>query len=110
MLKQACKCKGSMRYVHENCLVTWLTQQNIRQCELCKENFICKEEYGNIIYIIKNNFKYLFADKRRLIKLGIYSLYIYLFAKRLSILTRYFKDLTQKINSLVYTGKAADIV
>jgi hypothetical protein len=38
----------------------------------------------------------VFGDRRRLIVLGIYSLYIYLFAKRFILVLRYFKHLVQK--------------
>jgi E3 ubiquitin-protein ligase DOA10 len=28
LLKQICKCKGTLKYVHESCLIKWLTQVN----------------------------------------------------------------------------------
>lgn len=39
-----CSCSGSVKYVHENCLKTWIyshsIQLNSAYCELCKTNFI----------------------------------------------------------------------
>mmetsp|Transcript_34291 Transcript_34291/g.54943 ORF Transcript_34291/g.54943 Transcript_34291/m.54943 type:complete len:1183 (+) Transcript_34291:132-3680(+) len=34
-----CKCKGSIRYIHEDCLVKWLRVSNKRACELCLTEF-----------------------------------------------------------------------
>ncbi|CAO3567677.1 unnamed protein product [Mortierella alpina] len=34
-----CKCSGSIRYVHQDCLVEWLEHSNKRYCELCKHSF-----------------------------------------------------------------------
>ena len=41
-LIQPCHCKGSTAYVHEHCLIKWLTVSNRTDCE------ICKFEYGHI--------------------------------------------------------------
>jgi hypothetical protein len=86
-----------MSFVHEACLVRWLTQQNIRICELCKQPFNFQEEFGSPWYIISKNLKYLISDKRRVLKLCIYSLYLYLFSKRFIILLKYFKHLLLKL-------------
>ncbi|GJJ75852.1 E3 ubiquitin-protein ligase MARCH6 [Entomortierella parvispora] len=34
-----CKCSGSIRYVHQECLEEWLRHSNKKYCELCKYNF-----------------------------------------------------------------------
>ena len=34
-----CKCNGSIRYVHQNCLVEWLSHSHKKHCELCKTPF-----------------------------------------------------------------------
>lgn len=37
-----CACTGSQKFVHEECLKTWLLtkkKDDLNQCELCKENF-----------------------------------------------------------------------
>jgi hypothetical protein len=85
-----------MSCVHQECLIKWLTQNGKRQCELCKSNFKFVEEWASLREIITKNVKYVFGDRRRLIVLGIYSLYIYLFAKRFILVLRYFKHLVQK--------------
>jgi hypothetical protein len=44
LLLSPCACKGSVAYVHPNCLLDWITYRtqtsrgrNIEHCELCKE-------------------------------------------------------------------------
>ncbi|CAO3563375.1 unnamed protein product [Mortierella alpina] len=34
-----CKCSGSIRFVHQDCLVEWLERSNKKYCELCKHTF-----------------------------------------------------------------------
>lgn len=34
-----CKCSGSIKYVHQNCLVEWLSHSQKKHCELCKTPF-----------------------------------------------------------------------
>lgn len=40
-----CKCKGSIRFVHEDCLVEWLRVSHKRSCELCLTEFEFKSVY-----------------------------------------------------------------
>jgi len=54
LLANPCSCKGSMSYVHELCLVKWLLAKNIRHCELCKGQFVVKEEIGSLWEIAKD--------------------------------------------------------
>ncbi|CAN7986399.1 unnamed protein product [Ixodes pacificus] len=35
-----CKCKGSLAKVHKTCLETWLGNQAIDQCEICKYHYV----------------------------------------------------------------------
>jgi hypothetical protein len=58
-----CKCKGSSKYVHKNCLNEWRTtsenQDNFKRCELCHHEYeitqnilvenTCKKDCRNII-------------------------------------------------------------
>jgi E3 ubiquitin-protein ligase MARCH6 len=30
-----CACSGSIKYVHQDCLLQWLNHSNARQCEVC---------------------------------------------------------------------------
>ena len=34
-----CKCSGSIRFVHQNCLMEWLAHSQKKHCELCKTPF-----------------------------------------------------------------------
>lgn len=53
------------------------------------------EEYASFKEIIYKNFTYLFSDRRRVFKFGIYVLYMYLFGKRFILIMKYFKYLVQ---------------
>lgn len=42
-----CKCSGSIKYVHEECLMEWLKRSNNSSvCELCKTPFTFKKVYS----------------------------------------------------------------
>ena len=49
-----------------------------------------EEEYGSFTEILTKNYRYLMSDKRRLVKLGLYSIYLYLVGKRLMLVFKYF--------------------
>ena len=34
-----CKCSGSIKFVHQNCLIEWLSHSQKKHCELCKTPF-----------------------------------------------------------------------
>ena len=34
-----CKCSGSIQYVHQECLMEWLSHSQKKHCELCKTPF-----------------------------------------------------------------------
>lgn len=34
-----CKCSGSIRFVHQECLIRWLSHSNKKYCELCEHPF-----------------------------------------------------------------------
>lgn len=34
-----CKCSGSIKFVHQNCLMEWLSHSQKKHCELCKVSF-----------------------------------------------------------------------
>ncbi len=51
------------------------------------------EEYGSLSYIFKKNYAYLFADKKRVLLALVYSVYLFLFGRRLMHIFRYFTGL-----------------
>ncbi|CAK64362.1 unnamed protein product (macronuclear) [Paramecium tetraurelia] len=79
-----CECKGSIQYVHEDCLKTWLLRNhkideiaaNRVFCELCKKSFDCevqfeqKYEFSQLLRIPKN-------QKYCLLSFLILSLFLY---------------------------------
>jgi hypothetical protein len=86
MLVDACSCKGSVRNVHELCLVKWLQMQNTRKCELCKTPYNMQEEYGSAIQVAKKSVSYIFGDPKRVMMLCVYSFYLYLLYRRTRLL------------------------
>ncbi|KAA3488667.1 E3 ubiquitin-protein ligase MARCH6 [Gossypium australe] len=38
-LRYPCACSGSIKFVHQDCLLQWLNHSNARQCEVCKHAF-----------------------------------------------------------------------
>ena len=89
LLTNPCSCKGSMSYVHELCLVKWLLAKNIRHCELCKKQFVIKEEVGSFFDICRELVRQTMQSKKRIGSAAIYFLYIYFLGKRLVVATRY---------------------
>ncbi|CAM6094443.1 unnamed protein product [Calypogeia fissa] len=41
-----CACSGSIKYVHQDCLLQWLNHSNARQCEVCKHAFAFSPVYA----------------------------------------------------------------
>lgn len=39
-LRYPCACSGSIKYVHQECLLQWLNHSNSRQCEVCWFSFL----------------------------------------------------------------------
>ncbi|KIS67488.1 E3 ubiquitin-protein ligase SSM4 [Mycosarcoma maydis] len=44
-LYHPCKCTGSIRYCHQDCLVEWLQHSRKKYCELCNQPFIFQKKY-----------------------------------------------------------------
>ncbi|MCO5559734.1 hypothetical protein L7F22_013336 [Adiantum nelumboides] len=45
-LYHPCACCGSIKYVHQDCLLQWLSHSNARQCEVCKHPFTFSPVYA----------------------------------------------------------------
>uniref|UniRef100_A0A7N0SZX6 RING-type E3 ubiquitin transferase n=1 Tax=Kalanchoe fedtschenkoi TaxID=63787 RepID=A0A7N0SZX6_KALFE len=46
-LRYPCACSGSIKYVHQDCLLQWLNHSNARQCEVCKHPFSFSPVYAD---------------------------------------------------------------
>eukprot|EP00994_Dinema_validum_P006520 NODE_488_length_1638_cov_110.237256_g348_i0.p1 GENE.NODE_488_length_1638_cov_110.237256_g348_i0~~NODE_488_length_1638_cov_110.237256_g348_i0.p1 ORF type:complete len:539 (-),score=101.92 NODE_488_length_1638_cov_110.237256_g348_i0:22-1575(-) len=44
-LYHPCKCNGSIKWVHETCLLSWISRSNSMNCELCHEEFTFTKVY-----------------------------------------------------------------
>ncbi|CAN1854490.1 Probable E3 ubiquitin ligase SUD1 [Linum perenne] len=45
-LRYPCACSGSIKFVHQDCLLQWLNHSNARQCEVCKHPFAFSPVYA----------------------------------------------------------------
>ncbi|KAM7250362.1 hypothetical protein ACFE04_022245 [Oxalis oulophora] len=45
-LRYPCACSGSIKFVHQDCLLQWLNHSNARQCEVCKHQFSFSPVYA----------------------------------------------------------------
>ncbi|KAF3435429.1 hypothetical protein FNV43_RR22518 [Rhamnella rubrinervis] len=45
-LRYPCACSGSIKFVHQACLLQWLNHSNARQCEVCKHAFSFSPVYA----------------------------------------------------------------
>ncbi|KAK4769307.1 hypothetical protein SAY86_027457 [Trapa natans] len=45
-LRYPCACSGSIKFVHQDCLLQWLDHSNARQCEVCKHAFSFSPVYA----------------------------------------------------------------
>ncbi|KAE8776302.1 putative E3 ubiquitin ligase SUD1 [Hordeum vulgare] len=45
-LRYPCACSGSIKFVHQDCLLQWLDHSNSRQCEVCKHAFSFSPVYA----------------------------------------------------------------
>ncbi|KAE8719355.1 putative E3 ubiquitin ligase SUD1 [Hibiscus syriacus] len=45
-LRYPCACSGSIKYVHQDCLLQWINHSNARQCEVCKHAFSFSPVYA----------------------------------------------------------------
>ena len=82
LLRQICKCKGELNYVHESCLIKWLSLKGSLKCELCLEEYNITYEFGSFREIVKQGFQYALKDKRRLVRGLLYALYLWIFFRR----------------------------
>nr|XP_043618813.1 probable E3 ubiquitin ligase SUD1 [Erigeron canadensis] len=45
-LRYPCACSGSIKFVHQDCLLQWLNHSNARHCEVCKHPFSFSPVYA----------------------------------------------------------------
>ncbi|KAL5556960.1 hypothetical protein UlMin_039196 [Ulmus minor] len=46
-LRYPCACRGSIKYVHQDCQLQWLNRRKISRCEVCKYEFSFVPVYAN---------------------------------------------------------------
>ena len=106
-----CNCRGSMKYVHEKCLIDWIInnnkesrykfedkmQINLLNCEICHFDMKYIKEYENgiVISLIKT-VSNMMSSVKKLSILLLHSTFLILFAKRLRIVYLNFKSLLNK--------------
>ncbi|KAJ1580258.1 hypothetical protein NDA11_002489 [Ustilago hordei] len=58
-----CKCTGSIRYCHQDCLLEWLQHSRKKYCELCKHPFIFHKKYRKDMPADGNLPRYLYLRR-----------------------------------------------
>ena len=89
-LYHPCKCTGSIRYCHEDCLVQWLQHSQKKHCELCGYHFVFRKHYthqnsGGIVPIMM----YVRYFVVRLVQLAMYLLRLVVVAVTWFVLVPY---------------------
>lgn len=51
-LKYPCRCSGTIKYVHHDCLSKWIKRRNIYKCEICKTKYIIELSYKYVLFQI----------------------------------------------------------
>jgi E3 ubiquitin-protein ligase DOA10 len=97
-----CQCKGSMRYVHETCLLRWLKQKGgnsehettefTKKCELCQYLIKISRRPVGPTRIFRNVLEYFWRHRnsifsvKRMVKVIAYSLYFWIIVYRLKMI------------------------
>ncbi|KAI3948210.1 hypothetical protein MKX01_014809 [Papaver californicum] len=50
-LRYPCACNGSIKYVHQDCLLQWLNYSNARHCEVCR----CPFSFSHPVYALEED-------------------------------------------------------
>lgn len=50
-----CKCNGSIKWIHEKCLIKWIDISHKMKCQQCKYNYKTKIKYFNLDYAYLHN-------------------------------------------------------
>ena len=83
MISNICQCKGYSSSVHKSCLLEWIQIKAIRHCEVCKAA-LPLQEVTSFTKFFKLLFERFLSTRKRVAKFSIYSIYLYLFFKRLT--------------------------
>ncbi|KAL6122357.1 hypothetical protein NUSPORA_00598 [Nucleospora cyclopteri] len=80
-LHAPCKCKGSMKYIHNSCLFEWISTEADPKCEICNYNYkfrkVFKEDTPKrlpIHLILKDFIMEIFISIKNVVLLGIFFL------------------------------------
>ncbi|VVB10643.1 unnamed protein product [Arabis nemorensis] len=46
-LRHPCACRGSLKYVHTNCLFLWINRRRTKHCEICKRSYSIVPVYSD---------------------------------------------------------------
>jgi len=96
-----CMCNGSMKFVHESCLMQWLNTSKRKKCELCNYVIQMHEEKVSLRQILLRTWVYLKEDKQRCFKILIYFVYIWFLKYKLfNLLKEYFQTLLKMNNAM----------
>ena len=92
-----------MKYVHESCLIMWLTthsRDHQMRCELCLQEYKIAYVFDSLSNNLRKGFNYAVKDKKRLACGFLYALYLWIFIKRFIIMI---KSLFRLMNACLLT-------
>jgi hypothetical protein len=113
-----CRCSGSIKYVHQDCLQTWLkfSKQSHPKCELCGEYFTFRNIYSSGVegkpprLSVFEFLQGLYTiTLRSLIIMGKASLTILLWIVLLPLFSYWSLEVTKALNSFTVTGVSTDL-
>ena len=76
-----CKCSGTIKYVHQECLIEWLkiSKNTNDRCEICGENFSFKNEASTLTTWLRMFYVELLRIPRAILSIVFYICALFIF-------------------------------
>ena len=93
ILVNPCKCRGTMSFVHEQCLIRWLTERNKHYCELCKHPINVSRIFNaqKLLQIFQRDLKFLIRNRDRAFRLLVKLTCMFIYLKHFLPIVRYIR-------------------
>lgn len=95
-----CLCNGSLKFVHEDCLVQWLLSSNRKRCEICQTPFYFYQGRASLQEIFEKIKLHFGQDKSRMIRFLIYFVYLWFLKNRLLNLIRVYYKMVRQMKAM----------
>ncbi len=82
-----------MAYVHEKCLIRWLSEKNISRCELCKHEIklIYVFAFSKLFSLLLIDLKYYLNNRQRLIRFSLKGLCLIIYLRHFLPVVRFLR-------------------